>query len=294
MARGRRIKSDHDAFHHVMSRVTGRQMLLRDPAVKAAMLDSLRRSAAFSGVDVGGFCIMDDHFHVVCRVPKPEEPVPEVEVLRRYAALMGAEARGRLERSLARLRKSGNAEAAGLRLERLRARMHDLSEFVKTFKEDFGRRFRRMRPYSGALWGDRFKSTLIGEAEYLRACAKYVELNPVRAGLARRAEDYAWCTSGAARRGDEFARHCREWLGGMIGVLGGGVDGDGPRDGWLRKRVPQIGSGRIFGSEEFVTAALGRHAACVMSVAARARRVAEEAFASHGHVLAKAAERKAA
>ena len=282
MARGRRIKGEGDAFHHVMSRITGRQMLLRDPAVKSDMIDALERVAEFSGVDVGGFCVMDDHFHVVCRVSKPEGPVPENEILRRYAALKGRDAAGRLCEHLAKMRKEGGALLAEERLDQLRRRMHDLSEFMKTFKEEFGRMFRKRRKYVGGLWGDRFKSTLIGEAEYLRTCAKYVELNPVRAGLASRPEGYAWCTSGAAKRGSTFAKRCREF---MAGVVCGVAGEDGSRDGWLWRRVPQIGAGRIFGSREFVSAALVRHSACV-SPSARARPVAGGSFASHGHVLA--------
>ena len=283
MARGKRVKiDDRDALYHVTSRITGQRMLLRDDGTKRDMLDALRRSAEFSGVDVGAFALMDNHFHIVLRVPCPAGTVPEGEVLRRYGALAGRTRMECLAERVVRLRDGGDALGAEALLERLRARMHDLSQFVKTFKEEFGRLYRRRDPMPGTLWEGRFKSTLIGEAEYLRTCAKYVELNPVRAGLASRPEGYAWCTSGAARRGSAFAKRCREF---MAGVVCGVAGGDGSRDGWLWRRVPQIGSGRIFGSREFVSAALLRHSACV-SPSARARPVAGGSFASHGHVLA--------
>ena len=284
MARTRRIKfTDRDALHHVTSRVSGRQMLLAGAGVKGDMLDALERAAEFSGVNVGAFALMDNHFHIVVQVPFREGRVPEGEVLRRYGLLMGGKARARLEERLGSLRESGGAAAAEAELDRLRARMHDLSQFVKTFKEEFGRLFRRRRPYPGTLWEGRFRSTLIGEAEYLRRCAAYVELNPVRAGLSTRADGYAWNTMGAAKRGNAFAIHCRKWLLSVLGIS----TGDSPlEEGVLMRRIAQISSGKILGSAAFVAEMLGRFADRVRSRRARARAVDGIGFASHGWRLA--------
>ncbi|MBQ3340547.1 MAG: transposase [Kiritimatiellae bacterium] len=76
MARTRRIKfADRDALHHVTSRVSGRQMLLAGAGVKDDMLDALERAAEFSGVNVGAFALMDNHFHIVVQVPFREGTV---------------------------------------------------------------------------------------------------------------------------------------------------------------------------------------------------------------------------
>ena len=284
MARTGRIKfGDRDALHHVTSRVSGRQMLLAGAEVKRDMLDALERAAEFSGVNVGAFSLMDNHFHIVVQVPVPGGAVPEGEVLRRYGALMGAEALGRLGARLGSLRAGGGEAAAEAELDRLRARMHDLSQFVKTFKEEFGRLFRRRRPYPGTLWEGRFRSTLIGGAEYLRRCAAYVELNPVRAGLAGRAEDYGWNTVGAARRGNAFAARCREWLLSVLGLS----CGDSPlAEGALGRRIAQVAGGKILGSAAFVAEMLGLFAEMVRSRSARARAVEGVGFASHGWRMA--------
>ena len=158
-------------------------------------------------------------------MPSPAGTVPEEEVLRRYGVLMGAKASLKLEARLRAMRERGDSLAAEGVVDRLRARMHDLSQFMKTFKEEFGRRFRKRRAYLGTLWEGRFKSTLIGEAEYLRRCAAYVEMNPIRAGIVTRAADYAWNTVGAAKRGNAFAIRCREWLLSLLGI----ASGDSPR-----------------------------------------------------------------
>ena len=78
MARTRRIKfTDRDALHHVTSRVSGRQMLLAGAGVKDDMLDALERAAEFSGVNVGAFALMDNHFHIVVQVPFREGTCPQ-------------------------------------------------------------------------------------------------------------------------------------------------------------------------------------------------------------------------
>jgi putative transposase len=45
---------------------------------------------------------------------------------------------------------------------------------------------------TGTAWNGRFKSNLIQTDGYLLACSRYVELNPVRAGMVAHPEDYRW------------------------------------------------------------------------------------------------------
>jgi putative transposase len=55
--------------------------------------------------------------------------------------------------------------------------------------------------WTGHLWAGRYYSTLLDE-EHLWAAARYVELNPVRAGVALRAVDYPWSSAPANARID--------------------------------------------------------------------------------------------
>ena len=48
----------------------------------------------------------------------------------------------------------------------------------------------------GTLWQGRFYSCLIDSDAYLLACHRYVERNPVRAGMVERAADYPWSSYG--------------------------------------------------------------------------------------------------
>jgi putative transposase len=50
------------------------------------------------------------------------------------------------------------------------------------------KRYRR----SGTLWEGRHKGSLVDAENYLLACYRYIEMNPVAAGIASRPDDYPW------------------------------------------------------------------------------------------------------
>lgn len=58
----------------------------------------------------------------------------------------------------------------------------------RRYAQYFNRCYRR----SGSLWEGRYKSTLVDTDGYLLACYRYIELNPVRAGVVRRPDDYPY------------------------------------------------------------------------------------------------------
>jgi len=54
----------------------------------------------------------------------------------------------------------------------------------------------RLERRTGSLWEGRFKSSPISTDEYLLACCRYVELNPMRAGIVADPADYRWSSYG--------------------------------------------------------------------------------------------------
>ncbi len=287
MARTKRIKSKGNACYHVMSRVTGERFLLEKDEIKEALLDSLHRASVFSGVNVSGFCIMDNHFHVCCQVVKRDPAnIPVDEVLKRVECVKGKDGFKRLKIELDALLASGDLEGYNAKLMSFRVRMYDISQFVKTFLEVFSRRFRELTGYVGRLWGDRFKSVLMKDSAQFRRCLKYIMLNPVRAGMVNRVVAYAWNTEGAASRGDEFAKSCLAWAK----VFGGG---DCPVEGWMLSRCVQMSAGKILGSAAFVNDAIAVFGDSLRSRRLKARMVVEGMYSSHGHRLAKKAKAEA-
>ena len=66
----------------------------------------------------------------------------------------------------------------------------------------YAQRINRERGWKGHLWQGRFFSSPLDDA-YLWAAVRYVERNPVRAGMVKRAENYRW-SSAAAHCGKEI------------------------------------------------------------------------------------------
>ncbi len=67
---------------------------------------------------------------------------------------------------------------------------------------------------SGTLWEGRHRSSLIDTGSYLLSCYRYVELNPVRAGMVQRPEEYQWSSYGTnGWGGDSWITHHDEYLG---------------------------------------------------------------------------------
>lgn len=68
----------------------------------------------------------------------------------------------------------------------------NLSRFMKRLNLKYFYRYQKKHNYIGHLWQDRFRSKLIEKDEYMIQCGKYIELNPVRANIVKRPEDYPY------------------------------------------------------------------------------------------------------
>jgi putative transposase len=58
---------------------------------------------------------------------------------------------------------------------------------------------------NSALWEDRFEAVPVHVRRYLLSCMRYIELNPVRAGLVARPGQYRWSSFGANALGQNDA-----------------------------------------------------------------------------------------
>lgn len=72
----------------------------------------------------------------------------------------------------------------------------------RSYVQYFNYRYSR----TGTLWEGRYKSTLLDSSRYLLTCYRYIEMNPVRAGMVNDPEDYAWSSyhSNALGRPDRL------------------------------------------------------------------------------------------
>jgi putative transposase len=68
----------------------------------------------------------------------------------------------------------------------------DLGRFMQSVGRRYVRRINAKYGRSGTLWEGRFKSAVVSRDEYLIVCSRYIEWNPVRAGIVKHPRDYRW------------------------------------------------------------------------------------------------------
>jgi putative transposase len=276
---------------HVMSRTCGGAVFF-DETEKEALLRVMKRLSAFCGVKLLTYCIMGNHFHALVRIPKREVWLAErfggaegEEKLLRHLRLLYSKAFVQaLREDLAQLRSQGMGALAEARLAAFKARMGDVSEWMREVKVRFSRWYNKRHERKGTLWMGPFKSVLVegsrgqdasakNQADALKVMAAYIDLNPVRAGLVTGAEEYRWSGWGEALMGE------KEAVAGLCDVVGCGVSqwesrGKGAYGSWvgerrkdededamgkvsLLRRVRAFSAGVAIGSAGFVEAVFG-------------------------------------
>jgi len=169
----RMIISDEKAVYHVMSRTALDGFPLKD-IEKDFMLDLIKKFSSLYFTEILGFCLMGNHFHLLVKI-FPENRFTDEDIQKRFEIFYG----------------DSRAFAKG-QIPYLRAKLSSLSEFMREIKVGFARYYNRRHNRRGYFWGDRFKSVIVEKGETLINCLAYIDLNPLRAGLVDRPEEYRW------------------------------------------------------------------------------------------------------
>ncbi len=93
----------------------------------------------------------------------------------------------------------------------------DLSAYMMWLTTAHVRRYHQHYHSSGHVWQGRFRSFPIQEDEHLLIVHRYIERNPVRAGLVARAQDWLWSSAAPYREGRPLVArgpvaHAVDWL----------------------------------------------------------------------------------
>ncbi len=194
--------------YHVVTRTAAREILFGDEE-REAFQRILFKQLKFSGLRCLAWCFMGNHIHLLLEVPDKGEALAgcsEDEVFARLDALKGEYSTKLLLGQAKLYRENGHADGVREIADRVRARLFDLSAFMKELKMKMTAAYNATHGRRGTLWEGRFKSVLVDGEEALRAVAAYINLNPVRAGLVENPEDYRWCSYAAAVAGVKGAR----------------------------------------------------------------------------------------
>jgi len=76
-----------------------------------------------------------------------------------------------------------------------------ISKLLQFLGRRYVRYFNFAYARSGTLFDGRFKSSLVQDDQYFLSCLRYIELNPVRAGMVTDPEDYRWSSYGVHAHG---------------------------------------------------------------------------------------------
>jgi putative transposase len=133
------------------------------------------------------------------------------------------------------------------------SRPEALAQAVGTTHLRYTRAINLRERWTGYLWQGRFASFPMDET-YLRACARYVGLNPVRAGLTRRAMDWPWSSVRAHVEGRADPLLTAGPLAARLGAeMPGFFDIDVAEDA-RRKLRRASGTGRPLGAADWIKA----------------------------------------
>jgi REP element-mobilizing transposase RayT len=173
----RLLVSETSTVYHVISR-TALLGLPFTASDKDHLQSLILRFSRIYFTEILGFCLMDNHFHLLVRM-FPEDHGDEASLRERF-----------------KLAHGDKAVFSSAKVVEYRRKWSSLSEFIKEIKQSFSRYYNKKNSRKGYFWGDRFKSVIVQDGHTLVNCLAYIDLNPVRANIVQRPEDYRWSSLG--------------------------------------------------------------------------------------------------
>lgn len=195
------VDSEHARYYHITSRCVRRAWLMgEDPLTgadhefrKTILLHRIKHLSRFFAVEIMGYALMSNHFHLVVRYdPKQADTWSDEEVARRWCAAFNRKPLNCLEEAAAVPEEFDNRQTVlyhamllqPKEIERRRKALGSISRFMQHLKQPFAVWTNREEGCRGHFFEARFYSGALLNEEDLLACMAYVDLNPVEAGIA--------------------------------------------------------------------------------------------------------------
>lgn len=140
-------------------------------------------------IDVCAYAVMNNHTHVVLHIDeKQTADWSTKEILERWHKLFKGTLLGQQFLKGEELSNTELLTIEGI-AKVYKSRLCDISWFMRVLNEGIARKANKEDECSGRFWEGRFKSqALLGEAALI-SCMAYVDLNPVRANIAKTPEE---------------------------------------------------------------------------------------------------------
>ncbi len=169
--------------------------------------DRVRVLSSLFSIEICAYAIMSNHYHLVVKLnPDDTSQWSDDEVLSRWMALF----KGPL--LVQRYRAGAALSPAELEVVRsmtavFRERLGSLSWFMKCLNEPIARKANAEDGCTGHFWEARFQSQPLCSEKALLTAMAYVDLNPIRAGIAKTPETSIHTSIHARTNADDQAKH---------------------------------------------------------------------------------------
>jgi REP element-mobilizing transposase RayT len=151
---------------------------------KQWLLDRIAAQADVFAVEICAYAVMSNHYHLVIRIDESQAQAwSDAEVIHRWTRLFKGPIliqQWQAGKGLSTAQNKTIAEIVAV----WRRRLADISWYMRSLNEYIARRANAEDDCTGRFWEGRFKSQALLDQVSLLACMAYVDLNPVRAGVA--------------------------------------------------------------------------------------------------------------
>ena len=197
IARKHLVDPNHRLFYNLNTRCVRRSFLCgKDPLTgkdfshrKKWLIDKIHELTPAFSISVEAYTIMSNHFHLVVDYdPNACKKWSQAEVIRRWLIACPQKKNGKPdpgEQEKKRLQLANDP----VELERVRGELGSLSTFMKFLKQSFAERANKEDGCTGHFFEQRFWSSAILDEEGLIDSMAYVDLNPIRAKIAKTIEE---------------------------------------------------------------------------------------------------------
>ena len=191
IARNHHIFLHQPTYFHLISRCVRRAFLCGKDKHTGKRYDHRKRwlkqrlfelSELFF-VDVYGYAIMSNHYHLVVQT-RPDEMslVDDAAIALRWSQLFPC-------RGLSEQARVSQLCRDSAKIKLYRERLCDISWLMRCINEPVARKANKEDGCNGRFWQGRFRSQLLLDESAVYTCMAYVDLNPVRAGVVTTPEE---------------------------------------------------------------------------------------------------------
>jgi REP element-mobilizing transposase RayT len=152
------------------------------------VVDRVRLLSSLFAIDVCAYAVMSNHYHLVLKLcPEQLEELNDDEVMDRWCAMFKGPLLVQRYRDGENLKPFERSTVSDI-VNVWRSKLASISWFMRCLNQPIARQANREDKCTGKFWESRFTSQALKSEEALLSCMAYVDLNPVRAGVADRPE----------------------------------------------------------------------------------------------------------